>query len=238
MTDLSFGPAINKEKIVRTFLTQSFLMIIQIFCIDLDEEGEELDFSEGEEKQTRLGIVKSFLKRFITIKSMLNSQHEYAVCTLTSQCNLAHEFTTEVDDIIQTIESLNSDTFPQDTLDMSSIIQMVCKMCPEESGRNPKPGCQFMVHLFIIYFRTTRPAFYSHPTDESDHTEWPLLCWDTLFLTKRLCTPEEKESKLKAYHSIQTSKYEFSTSHGLRKKFDIDELCFALMPHPLARKGE
>jgi len=208
-----------------------------IFCVDLSNEVESLDFCRGLKKThpTRLDLIKTALKLFINTKQKMNPEHEFGICVLTSTATWYQDLTTDIEALTKKISHLQPQgDFP--TFDISSLFELLNTKFPDiVLSSHTRTTCEHVYRVIFIYCRSaTLPTGF--PSNISlKILDCPLFFFDALYLHSK---PSKDNKPQDVYDFITEIEgkdhhaYYFENSTSIRK-FHLHAA--HLLAHPLQR---
>ncbi|KAL7749869.1 hypothetical protein RI367_004745 [Sorochytrium milnesiophthora] len=129
-----------------------------LFCIDLHEENNapmRTSSEPGAQEAydtgciSRLQWAKQLIKRFIKMKLLQRSEHQFGLVTLDTEARLFVAPTSDVEFLFAALDGIETQG-PFMTFDMSSLVKLVKPMC-DTAG----PAVSFLVRTIFLYSRST-----------------------------------------------------------------------------------
>jgi len=211
-----------------------------IFCIDLNNEMDSLDFSRGASNKknypTRLDLIKCALRIFVNTKQKINPNHEYGIIALTDGAIWYQDLTTDVDIFAKKLNSLQSQG-EYNSCNLNSLFELLNTKFPEIVTASTSPP-KVIYRTILIYGRSNVIPSLQRSALIKRVLSSPVFYFDALYLhskpSKDTC-PQEIYDFITEIECNAHIQYFFENSTSLRKFFLH---CTHLLAHPLQRQEQ
>eukprot|EP01097_Dermamoeba_algensis_P012010 TRINITY_DN953_c0_g1_i4.p1 TRINITY_DN953_c0_g1~~TRINITY_DN953_c0_g1_i4.p1 ORF type:complete len:305 (+),score=76.55 TRINITY_DN953_c0_g1_i4:35-916(+) len=214
----------------------SFLPFIPerfIFCLDLSEESNGLEFSKTlNKKVTRLDLVKLHLRLFVQTKQRLCHLHEYAIMAITDVAIWYQDFTSNVEEVLNNINNIH--TIAQFTsFNMSTLFQLLNdKVNLKQNNIRP----EFVYRIVFIYSRSSCIPHYNEGCMLQKETmASPFVIYDACYLHEKASKdnkPQEIYDVVSAIENVDENSYTSETVSSCAK---LNYFFCLLLAHALQR---
>jgi len=213
-----------------------------IFCVDLNNEMNNMDFQRGNNRGikilSRMELVKNALRIFLFSKHRMSAKHEYAICLLTETVNWFQDFTNDLDVLNKIIQNLQ----PQQNytkLNMATLFETLDSKIKIPDASKPP---EVVYRVIFLYSRSTIIPDFG-PNDQTKQLvakmiHAPSFFFDCLYLHEKP-TPQNRPQEVYDFLTDLEGKYQnsyfFENSSNVRRFHYHMAL---LLAHPLQRPDQ
>ncbi|CAI8037275.1 BRISC and BRCA1-A complex member 1 [Geodia barretti] len=209
-----------------------------IICVDLAQEVETIPV-KSQSKGTSVSLLtclKNALRLFVYNKTLMNSEHEFALVVLTSEANWFCNFNSDPALVCQAINDLEAVQENFESFDTASLYSIIYENCPPPPvPESPLLSPPYVVRTILIYTRShSMPVYRGDPAAHDALTMSPYFFLDVLYAHE----PPGISNMCEGIFDILAEMYPLPKALVLDWSHNITLLfnCFAkLLAHPLQR---
>jgi len=208
-----------------------------IFCIDLSDEVDSLEFARGGKTPTRLDLIKAALRVFVYAKQKMNPNHEFAICALTETAVWFLDFTTDIELFIKKLMTLQSQGDFQ-VFKMGSLFDLLVNKFPEIIRYQPTGNLVEHVYRVIFCYARSNTIPALNLEQVQPILDCPFFFLDALYLhakPSKTNKPQEVYDFITEIEGKDHISYFFENSTSA-KKFYLHTT--HLLAHPLQRPDQ
>jgi len=214
-----------------------------IFCIDLCNEMENLDFRPTLNKlvvPSRLELIKAALRMFVHTKQKMNPNHEFAICVLLEDATWFQDFTSDIEIFSKKLQILQSQGDFQ-TFNLTSLFKILKDKIPEILNiNNTRTTTESVYRTIFVYSRSNTVP---HMTEESQKEiqeilNSPIFFFDVLYLHSKPSKenkPQEVYDMLTNLNNERDIFYFYENSSSIRR---LQLNVASLLSHPFQREEQ